>query len=294
VTALAPGIALATFLLVAVQGLRMLRDRGPVERAGGAAALVRARSRPTALMRGRRRLTAWTMERLGPRRLDAMRRRLDAAGRPGGLTLEGFVESKVSGAFVLGAAGELLSLSAGSPLWVGLALVGWLVPDLSLSGQARRRRKRIEQELPDFLDILAVTVAAGVAFRAAMRRIAQTRTGPLADEVLTTLREMDVGTPRREAFMALRDRAGSPFLGQFVSSLLQAEELGTPLADAMGDIAREMRRETEQRGRQQAERAAPRVSAIVAMFILPAAILAIVAVFVAGSGVGRSLGAFGG
>lgn len=114
---------------------------------------------------------------------------------------------------------------------------------------------QIERELPDFLDILAVTVTAGLGFRAAMERVGETLDGPLAEEIGRTLRRMDVGVRRRQAFVELRERnPRSTTMGPFVTAIIQAEELGAPLADTLNQFAGDMRREFFQQARRRVAR----------------------------------------
>jgi tight adherence protein C len=102
----------------------------------------------------------------------------------------------------------------------------------------------------------------------------------------TALQEMNVGASRRQTFVALRERSRSAAVGTFVTALLQAEELGVPLADALTGIASDVRREHAENVRQRAARAVPMVSLAVTMTILPGALILIVsAVLVANAGV---------
>jgi tight adherence protein C len=222
---------------------------------------------------------------LGEQRLARIEHLLDAAGRPLGMGARSFAGRRAALTVVLGAAGALLALSSANPIWLGLYLLaGWLGPDAWLSGRARRRQSHIDRDLPDFLDVLAVSVTAGVGFRPALRRVAEGVGGPVSEEILKSLQQIELGQPRREAFEALRDRNDSEFLAQFVTSLLQAEELGVPLADALQDLAREMRRSAHQRARRRAQRAGPRVSLITTALIVPGAMILILAALFAGIG----------
>jgi tight adherence protein C len=127
-------------------------------------------------------------------------------------------------------------------------------------------------------------VSAGLAFRQAMDRVAETLTGPLAEELRRALHRMDVGVSRRQAFIELRERnPRSTTMGLFTAAILQAEELGAPLAETLNQLARDMRREFSQNTRRRAARAAPRVSLIITMVILPAIVLLIVVALVMGS-----------
>lgn len=92
----------------------------------------------------------------------------------------------------------------------------------------------------------------------------------------TALREMAVGVTRRDAFLAVRERVRSESVGSFVAQLLQAEELGVPLAQALRDIAAEVRRERAQQVRRQAAKASPKVALVVTMTMVPGAIIMMV------------------
>jgi tight adherence protein C len=142
--------------------------------------------------------------------------------------------------------------------------------------------------MPDFIDILAVTVRAGIGYRGALERVATSLSGPPAEELLTTLRQMDLGATRREAFEALRARNDSRTLDRFVAVQLQAEELGVPLADALASIAEDTRRAAAQAARRRAQRASPRIALIGATILLPATMILIVAGMFIGSGVNFS------
>ena len=157
-------------------------------------------------------------------------------------------------------------------------LLGWFGPDVWLARQGRVRQERIERDLPDFLDILAVTVRAGLGYRAALGARREALGGPIGEEMLTALRQMELGASRRQAFLALRERNASESLGSFVAAQLQAEELGVPLSEALNDIAEDMRRAAHQAARRRAARAAPRVSLIVTTLIVPGSMILILVV----------------
>jgi pilus assembly protein TadC len=217
------------------------------------------------------------------RRLDTMIRR---AGRPDGVTLTMFVRREAAFLLTGVAFGLLLTFQGlwrfGVPLALVLAL--WMRLWLFLAGNARQQR--VDSELPDFLDVLSVTVTAGLGFRQALERVCELHDGALAAEMRTALQEMNVGTSRRQAFVALRERNRSPAVGTFVTALLQAEELGVPLAQALTDIASDVRREHAENVRRNASRAAPLVSLVVTLTILPGALILIVAsVLIANAGV---------
>jgi tight adherence protein C len=233
--------------------------------------------------------------RYGPRyvrslsdvREQRLRTRLVAAGQPGRPGLDAYGSRKVGYLALFGGAGVVLVL-LGS--WLSgslLVLIGWFWADLVLIGGRQRRQAEIERQMPDFLDVLAVTVGAGLGFRAALGRVSEGLGGPLAEELRQTLRQLDVGESRRKAFLELRDRNSSESLGTFVSAFLQAEELGAPLGGALVEIAADIRREGAQVARRTAARTSPRVSLVVSFLMVPAAMLLLgVGIFLsAGDGV---------
>jgi tight adherence protein C len=275
------GVLAAFFCAIGLAAVPMLRDQGPVERLG--ASFGGAAREPRGWLTYR--IANWLAVRLGPRlaptvragRRAALEHRLDFAGRPNGLTVQGFVGMKGAVAVMAGLGlGGLLTLLGSTPLLVPvLGLAGWFAPDVWLSRTGRLRQEAIERTLPDFLDILAVSVRAGLGYRYALRRVAESLSGPISEEMLTVLRQMELGQARREAFLALRDRNQSDSLKSFVAAQLQAEELGVPLAEALNDIAADMRRVAHQQARRRAQRAAPRVSLIVTTLIVPGAMILI-------------------
>ena len=229
---------------------------------------------------------------LGDRWAEHTAERLAMAGRPHGLTVATFAGRKAVFTLLGLAAGLTVLLRGNIIVAVLLSVASYFYLDLWLYSLARRRLAQIEAELPDFLDVLAVTVSAGLAFRSALDRVGSTLTGPLADEIHYTLHQMDVGVQRRDAFAGLRDRTpGSETVGLFVTAILQSEELGAPLAVTLMDLSADMRRKSSQNARRRAARAVPRVSFIITIIILPAIIILLMVALFIGSGV--HAGSFG-
>ncbi|MCP9961986.1 type II secretion system F family protein [Streptomyces somaliensis DSM 40738] len=221
---------------------------------------------------------------MGPRRVTALRRRLDMAGNPGGLTVDRYAARRaVYGA--LGAAAALAMLLRGQPVVALIVLAyGLTWTDVLLRIAIRRRRDDIERTLPDFLDVLAVVVSAGLGFRQALERVAEKYSGPWADELRITLRQMDMGVSRREAFDQLRRRNASEQVSMFVTALQQGEELGAPIVDTLIQIANDMRRTDAQNARRAAAKAVPKTTLVVTLVMLPATMILITLSFYYGSG----------
>lgn len=283
------GLAAACCAGLGIRGFVLMRSPSAVERRELSADLTerRARRGPTRQLIDAlgARLGPALLRRMSERQRATVSRRLDLAGRPGEMNLERYAEVKAA-VLALGVALSVLFGLTGAVVLVPvILLVSWLVVDMWLSRTGRRRQERLERDLPDFIDILAITVRAGTGYRAALRRVAGALSGPANEEVLQTLRQMDLGATRREAFQALRDRNNSPTLDSFVAAQLQAEELGVPLADALASIAEDTRRAAAQSARRRAQRASPRIALIGATILLPATMILIAAGMFIGSGV---------
>ncbi|WP_106252253.1 type II secretion system F family protein [Allonocardiopsis opalescens] len=210
-----------------------------------------------------------------------LRRRIEAAGRPEGLTsVERYAQRKAGEIILYGIFALLISLSQGP---IGLALLMFIfMSDMLLWQAARKRQDEIQQQLPDFLDVLAVTVGAGLSFRQALDRTTESMPGAMAEEFNIALRQMDLGTPRREAFAALRERNSNEALAKFISALQQSEELGAPLATTLNTISEDMRRSDAQFMRQKAQKLNPQVTMVSAFFLVPGLILLVIGVMIFG------------
>ncbi|WP_017536885.1 type II secretion system F family protein [Nocardiopsis halophila] len=212
--------------------------------------------------------------RLTPRQLDRLAQRIETAGRPEGLTVDRYLARKGGETMLYG--GLALVLLFRDYTIFALLLLGFtFMTELMLMSERNKRQEQIQKQLPDFLDVLAVTVGAGLSFRQALARVCESMPGLLADEFRNALHQMDLGTGRREAFKALRQRNNNESLGRFVTALQQAEELGAPLADALVTISNDVRRDDAQFLRRKAQKVAPRVTGVTAATMLPGLLLVI-------------------
>ena len=219
---------------------------------------------------------------IGPALIARLRRMIELAGRPEGVD-EDTVLLRMATWFVLVAPLSVILVLRGS--WYALPVGAVVVVVLPLAGVARERRlrqERIDRDLPDFLDVLAVTVTAGVGFRSALATVSERFGGPLAEEIVLTLNQIRNGASLRDGFQRLRQRTDSEPLSAFVTAYLQSEELGAPLAQTLNRIAQDMRRDSAQRQRQQAARVAPRVTLVTSMVLVPGALVILVVGFVLG------------
>ncbi|MFE7787535.1 MULTISPECIES: DUF5936 domain-containing protein [unclassified Streptomyces] len=222
---------------------------------------------------------------MGPKAVNKKRRQIDMAGNPGGLTIDRYAARR----FVYGALGLLgaFSMVLRGQLFLSLLLIGfglfWV--EVGIWSAVRVRKDHIERTLPDFLDVLAVVVSAGLGFRQALGRVADKYEGPWADELRITLRQMDMGVSRRQAFEELRKRNDSEQVAMFVTTLQQGEELGAPIVDTLIQIANDMRRTDAQNARRKAARAVPKATFAVTTFLLPGTLVLLTVGFVYGANV---------
>ncbi|WP_406303240.1 type II secretion system F family protein [Streptomyces sp. NBC_00885] len=221
---------------------------------------------------------------MGPKQVNKLRMRLDMAGNPGGLTVDRYAARRAVYGFI-GALGAFALLINAHP-FLALLFVAFGIwwAEVGIWAATRARKAAIERTLPDFLDVLAVVVSAGLGFRQALDRVAERYRGPWADELKITLRQMDMGMSRRDAFEQLRKRNASEQVAQFVTALQQGEELGAPIVDTLIAIANDMRRTDAQNARRRASKAVPQATGIVTMLMVPATILLIGAGMFLGSG----------
>lgn len=261
----------ATAVATLALGLRARRPVRPREAARLPALLRMAASVP---------VPAWASR---PRRPGAAAELIRSAGLAEALSPELLAGARAGGAVIGVLAGILATVAlgpAGALLVPPLAAGGHLAPLRWLRARAAARRRAIVRELPDLLDLLGICVESGMALDPALRMAAARLPGTLAAELRATLRELALGTPRREAYRGLAARSGAPEVGQVVAALLQAEELGAPLAAALDAQGRSLRAARRQAARDRAAGAAPRIQLVVALIMVPGALLLVLGVMI--------------
>ena len=214
-----------------------------------------------------------------------LQRQIDYAGRPVGVTVDGLLRKICWWAVVMIPVVVLFAIQG---QLIGIALVpvvAVMLPLMRIAAQSRKRREEIDRDLPDFLDILAVTVSAGISFRSALARVIDRFDGAISDEVRLTLDQLTHGASIRIAFTQMERRSGSEAMRSFVTAFLQAEELGAPLAVTLNQIALDMRRENAQNQRRKAAQTAPRVTLVTSLVLVPAALILVVVGLVLGAGI---------
>ncbi|WP_218183984.1 DUF5936 domain-containing protein [Streptomyces sp. PKU-EA00015] len=285
---IALGLALAVALCVvgAFHGIRMYRADAKLP-GDLAVALEVGATRTTAVGSAVDRLgmryAPAVLRMMGPARVNKVRRRIDLAGNPGGLTIDRYAARRAVYGF-LGLLGAFSMILRGQPfLALFMVAFGLFWVEVGIFAAVRQRKEQIERTLPDFLDVLAVVVSAGLGFREALERVADKYEGPWADELRITLRQMDMGVGRRKAFDELRRRNESEQVAQFVTALQQGEELGAPITETLIQIANDMRRTDAQNARRRASKAVPKATLTITSIMVPATMILLVAAFVFGA-----------
>jgi tight adherence protein C len=217
--------------------------------------------------------------RLNPRtNAESVALKLQAAGLGQKISPTAFLAGK--GLFSL-AGGTLALVLIGSAGRAGLmfglvvVLVGFFGPDYLVSIYARRRRERIRAALPDALDLLAVSVEAGLGFDGAISKLTEHMDGPLAEEFALTLSEMRIGESRGEALRRLGERADTPEISSFTRAIIQADQLGTSLGRILRVQAADTRLRRQAAAEEKAMKAPIKMLFPTVLFIFPAMFLVI-------------------
>jgi tight adherence protein C len=226
------------------------------------------------------RLAGWTL-RLHPRTtIDGVSARLLAAGLGRSIAPTTFLALKSAlalGGLLLGALFGGAAIGPGGVIFFAIALggVGFIAPDFAVSAKARSRKDRIRAELPDALDLMAVSVEAGLGFDGAISKLTEHMDGPLADEFALTLSEIRIGESRQDALKKLSDRTGTPELSSFVRSIIQADQLGISLGRILRVQATDSRLKRQAAAEEKAMKAPIKMLFPTVLFIFPAMFLVI-------------------
>ena len=150
------------------------------------------------------------------------------------------------------------------------AVVGLLLPVLALRSETRKRQDLIKRQMPEMLDLLCVSVEAGLSFDAALRKIVERMNGPLIDECRKMLDDVRMGVTRREAMQGIAARCEVQEVSLFVTSVLQAERLGSNMSNTLATQAEDVRERHRQYIKAMALKAPVKIVLPLVGFILPA------------------------
>jgi tight adherence protein C len=206
---------------------------------------------------------------------DRIRHKLELGGSPKRWDTDRVLAFKALGLLGGAAFGLLLAIALGVGVLpvIGItalvAAVGYYGPDLWLYQLAYDRAEQLQRTLPDALDLLTISVEAGLGFDAALAQVARNTEGPLADEFFRVLQEMQIGLGRAEAFRALSERSNVADLRNFVTAMIQADVFGIPVANVLRVQAREMRVKRTQRAEEKAQQVPVKILFPLIFCILP-------------------------
>lgn len=204
---------------------------------------------------------------------------LSLAGRPANMPLGRLLAAKPA----LGLVGALLGLflsSVGSTpiiklVGIFVTLLGYFIPDLMLYSKGQERQKAMQLELANTLDQMLISVEAGLGFEGAMARAGENGKGPLAEELIRTLQDMQVGRSRRESYLALAERTNIPELRSFVQAVVQADTYGIAISRVLRVQAKVMRVKRRQRAEEKAMKLPVMILFPLLFFIFPVLFIAI-------------------
>jgi tight adherence protein C len=208
-----------------------------------------------------------------PGRRRVLERLWSRAGRPAAWPVHRLVLAKLV-LPLLALALSLLYFSAKPgtlALLVGaiVTVVSHFLPELLLHSRAQERSQKIILELADTLDQMTIAVEAGLGFDGAMAKAGQNGQGPLAEELVRTLQDMQLGQSRRDAYEALAGRTDVVDLRRFVRAIIQADKYGVAVADVLRTQAGEMRMKRRQRAEEKAMQIPVKVIFPLMLCILP-------------------------
>ena len=183
---------------------------------------------------------------------------IDLAGRPFGLTAASLSAVQIVLAVALGLVGLGLAALLGMPVILGLvfgAVAGYIGPQYFLKRTVKARQKEITLALPNSLDLLCISVEAGLGFDAALTRVVEKFDNALSREFAFVLNEIRLGRPRQEALAELGKRSGVPELNAFIQALIQSDQLGVGIAKVLRIQSDELRRRRRQKAEAKAQQA---------------------------------------
>ncbi|MGE6487447.1 type II secretion system F family protein [Paenisporosarcina sp. NPDC076898] len=151
-----------------------------------------------------------------------------------------------------------------------LAAPGMYYPSFYLSVLIKKRRSEIQRSMPDFFDMVNLSIEAGMGLDASILKVCQHTKGPLSEEFLLTLEDMKLGKSRREAYADLRSRVPVPPFQTIITSLIQADMLGVGMAKVIRSLTVKIREQRTQMAREQAMKAPVKMIFPMLLFIFPA------------------------
>jgi tight adherence protein C len=203
----------------------------------------------------------------------SLERKVVRSGQTGGFTAKDYLGMKLIFAFLLPFVIYIMSRGNvdGRVLFLmGITfLVGWKFPDMQLETKGRIRRETMEKTFPDVLDLLTVSVEAGLGFDGALAKVVEKSKGPVADEFRRVLHEVKMGKTRREALRDFADRSGVDDIQSFAGAIIQSDQLGLNIGKTLKTQSDQMRRKRRQRIEEKAMKVPVKMLIPMVLFIFP-------------------------
>ena len=207
--------------------------------------------------------------------LEEIRVNLDSAGNPNNLAVADFLGLKGFAALALGGVAVLLLSGSDQSVLVkilgpvGAGFFGQMLPNMWLSGKIGARQKDLTLSMPNALDLLTISVEAGMGFDQALQKVADKWDNTLTREFQRVLREQRMGMSRREALRALGQRAVVSEVTSFTSAIIQADQLGVSIARILQIQSQEMRVKRRQKAEKLAHEAPLKMTFPMVLFMMP-------------------------
>ncbi len=209
-------------------------------------------------------------------------RRLELAGHPWPIDAATFLAIRFILAVILGGFVTAMVLLSPAPnlsdnaLYIfGATFGGFYLPHLMLTNKITNRQKEIRKAMPDALDLLTICVEAGLGFEAAMSKVSEKWDNQLSLAFARTLREIQLGKPRRDAMRDMADRLGVPEMTSFVAAIIQSEQLGVSMAKILRIQSDQMRIKRRQRAEEEAHKAPVKMVLPMAFLMFPTILIII-------------------
>lgn len=225
-------------------------------------------------------------------------RKLELAGNPGQIDASTFLASRFVVAGVFGSLMLTIALLAPNRWALGtiilvvgvFTVLGFFFPQLWLQSVINRRQHNVRKAMPDALDLLTICVEAGLGFDAAMSKVSEKWENELSLAFLRSIREIQLGKPRRDALRDMADRMGISEMTSFIAAVIQSEMLGVSLAKVLRIQSDQMRVKRRQRAEEEAHKAP--IKMIIPMALLTFPSIMIILLTPAAVQISKSLGAF--
>jgi tight adherence protein C len=173
-------------------------------------------------------------------------------------------------------------LNASNILLLLLPILGFFWPDYKIYRAGQKRGEEIVRALPETIELLNMTVGAGLGFQAGLDRIARTDRNPLSDDFRRVLTEIRLGDKRAHAFTSMAERIDRPEIWSFTNAILQVEKLGIPISNALRDQAKSMRAERREVAREKAQKLPVKILGPIMVFLLPCVLTIVLAPAIVG------------